>query len=69
VYQDLVVAPELDPAANLFLGREPHRRGILGQARHAGRPGATPARSQVDLVGVDASPNDVEGLKKGEYHA
>ncbi|MDQ0379520.1 ATP-binding cassette domain-containing protein [Amycolatopsis thermophila] len=31
VYQDLAVAPELDPAANLFLGREIKRRGILGR--------------------------------------
>ncbi|MEV5297469.1 ATP-binding cassette domain-containing protein [Amycolatopsis methanolica] len=31
VYQDLAVAPELDPAANLFLGREIHRKGILGR--------------------------------------
>ncbi|GAA2348013.1 ATP-binding cassette domain-containing protein [Saccharopolyspora halophila] len=30
-YQDLAVAPELDPAANLFLGREIHRPGILGK--------------------------------------
>jgi simple sugar transport system ATP-binding protein len=30
VYQDLAVAPDLDPAANLFLGRELRRRGILG---------------------------------------
>jgi simple sugar transport system ATP-binding protein len=30
VYQDLAVAPDLDPAANLFLGRELHRPGILG---------------------------------------
>lgn len=30
VYQDLAVAPELDPAANLFLGREIRRPGILG---------------------------------------
>jgi simple sugar transport system ATP-binding protein len=30
VYQDLAVAPELDPAANLFLGRELRRPGILG---------------------------------------
>ena len=30
VYQDLAVAPDLDPAANLFLGRELKRRGILG---------------------------------------
>jgi simple sugar transport system ATP-binding protein len=30
VYQDLAVAPELDPAANLFLGREIRRKGLLG---------------------------------------
>ena len=30
VYQDLAVAPDLDPAANLFLGREIKRKGILG---------------------------------------
>jgi simple sugar transport system ATP-binding protein len=31
VYQDLAVAPELDPAANLFLGRELRRKGVLGR--------------------------------------
>jgi fructose transport system ATP-binding protein len=31
VYQDLAVAPALDVAANLFLGRELRRRGPLGQ--------------------------------------
>jgi simple sugar transport system ATP-binding protein len=31
VYQDLAVAPELDPAANLFLGREILRKGIRGK--------------------------------------
>ncbi|WP_134727796.1 ATP-binding cassette domain-containing protein [Amycolatopsis nivea] len=31
VYQDLAVAPELDPAANLFLGREIPRKGLLGK--------------------------------------
>jgi simple sugar transport system ATP-binding protein len=30
VYQDLAVAPDLNPAANLFLGRELTRRGPLG---------------------------------------
>jgi simple sugar transport system ATP-binding protein len=30
VYQDLALAPELDPAANLFLGREVRRPGVLG---------------------------------------
>jgi simple sugar transport system ATP-binding protein len=31
VYQDLALAPELDPAANLFLGRELMRPGLLGR--------------------------------------
>jgi simple sugar transport system ATP-binding protein len=31
VYQDLAVAAELDPAANLFLGREIRRKGLLGR--------------------------------------
>ncbi|MGW4246861.1 ATP-binding cassette domain-containing protein [Nocardia sp. NPDC004722] len=31
VYQDLAVAPDLDPAANLFLGRELLRAGVLGK--------------------------------------
>lgn len=31
VYQDLALAPELDAAANLFLGRERGRPGLLGR--------------------------------------
>jgi simple sugar transport system ATP-binding protein len=31
VYQDLALAADLDPAANLFLGREVRRRGVLGR--------------------------------------
>lgn len=31
VYQDLAVAPDLDPAANLFLGRELYRKGLRGK--------------------------------------
>jgi simple sugar transport system ATP-binding protein len=31
VYQDLALAPDLDPASNLFLGRELLRGGFLGQ--------------------------------------
>jgi simple sugar transport system ATP-binding protein len=30
VYQDLALAPDLDPSANLFLGRERLRSGVLG---------------------------------------
>lgn len=31
VYQDLALAPDLDPAANLFLGRELVKPGIMGR--------------------------------------
>ena len=31
VYQDLSVAPDLPPAANMFMGRERLRRGLLGR--------------------------------------
>ncbi|GAA2008267.1 ATP-binding cassette domain-containing protein [Catenulispora subtropica] len=31
VYQDLALAPDLDAAANLYLGRELYRRGLLGR--------------------------------------
>ncbi|MBX6763394.1 MAG: sugar ABC transporter ATP-binding protein [Rubrobacteraceae bacterium] len=31
VYQDLAAAPHLDAVANMFLGREKYRRGILGR--------------------------------------
>jgi simple sugar transport system ATP-binding protein len=31
VYQDLALAPEIDPAANMFLGRETMRSGLLGK--------------------------------------
>ena len=31
VYQDLALADTLDPTANLFLGRELRRRGVLGR--------------------------------------
>jgi simple sugar transport system ATP-binding protein len=31
VYQDLALAPELDPAANLYLGRELRKPGLLGK--------------------------------------
>jgi ABC-type sugar transport system ATPase subunit len=34
VYQDLALAADLDPAANLFLGRETLRPGVLGRWFH-----------------------------------
>ncbi len=38
VYQDLAVAPALDIATNLFLGREKRRAGPLGQRAAHARP-------------------------------
>ena len=38
VYQDLALAPELDPAANLFLGRELLRGGLLGKLGFLDKP-------------------------------
>ena len=38
VYQDLALAPELDPAANLFLGRELVRPGPLGKLGFLDKP-------------------------------
>ena len=40
VYQDLAVAPALDIATNLFLGREQRRKGVLGSVfRMLDKPG------------------------------
>ncbi|MFD0362245.1 ATP-binding cassette domain-containing protein [Nocardia sp. GCM10030253] len=62
VYQDLAVAPDLDPAANLFLGRELLRRGLAGKlgmldksamrsqaVEHFGRLGVTLQRADVPI--------------------
>lgn len=38
VYQDLALAPTLDPVANLFLGREIVRPGILGRMGFLDKP-------------------------------
>jgi len=38
VYQDLALAPELDSTANLFLGRETRRTGLLGRLGFIDQP-------------------------------
>jgi simple sugar transport system ATP-binding protein len=38
VYQDLALAPDLDAAANIFLGRELLRGGLLGKLRIMDKP-------------------------------
>jgi simple sugar transport system ATP-binding protein len=38
VYQDLALAPDLESAANLFLGREARRKGLLGKLGFLDKP-------------------------------
>jgi fructose transport system ATP-binding protein len=70
VYQDLAVAPALDIASNIFLGREARRRGPLGLAlrildKRAMRREA--ARHFADLkIGVQSMAQPVESLSGGQ---
>jgi fructose transport system ATP-binding protein len=73
VYQTLAVAPALDIATNLFLGREIRREGILGKFRMLDRKAMrTEARSQLDALGI-ATIQDitqlVETLSGGQRQA
>ncbi|MGI5499434.1 ATP-binding cassette domain-containing protein [Lentzea sp. CA-135723] len=54
VHQSLAVAPSLDIAANLFLGRERRRKGVLGSVfRMLDRAGMREeARRQLDALGI-----------------
>jgi fructose transport system ATP-binding protein len=70
VYQDLAVAPALDIASNIFLGREQRRRGPLGQAlrlldKRSMRREA--ARHFAELgIGVQSITQAVETLSGGQ---
>ena len=70
VYQDLAVAPALDIAANIFLGREQRRRGPLGLVlrmldKRAMRREA--ARHFAELkIGVQSMSQPVENLSGGQ---
>ena len=70
VYQDLAVAPSLDIASNIFLGRERRRRGPLGFVlrlldKRAMRLEAT--RHFADLqIGVQSMTQAVENLSGGQ---
>jgi fructose transport system ATP-binding protein len=70
VYQDLAVAPALDIAANIFLGRERRFRGPLGSVfrildKRAMRREA--ARSFAELrIGVQSITQPVENLSGGQ---
>jgi fructose transport system ATP-binding protein len=70
VYQDLAVAPALDIASNLFLGRELRRRGPLGGAfrmldKRKMRQEATRALAELQ-VGVQSVRVAVEKLSGGQ---
>jgi len=73
VYQTLAVAPALDIASNLFLGREIRRDGVLGRLRLLDRKSMrTAAREQLDALGI-ATIQDitqpVETLSGGQRQA
>ncbi len=70
VYQDLAVAPALDIAANIFLGREARRRGPLGLAlrmldKRAMRREAARQFSELK-IGVRSITQPVENLSGGQ---
>jgi fructose transport system ATP-binding protein len=70
VYQDLAVAPSLDIATNLFLGRESRRRGVLGRVlRMLDKPRMKrEARSHLDelKIGIQSIGQAVETLSGGQ---
>ncbi len=69
VYQDLALAPDLDVPANLFLGRELRRAGILGMFDMLDvRAMRTRAQSHLDTLGVKIKSIDqrVDTLSGGQ---
>jgi fructose transport system ATP-binding protein len=74
VHQSLAVSPSLDIAANLFLGRERRRPGVLGSVfRMLDRAGMRDeARRQLDALGIMTIQNPgqaVETLSGGQRQA
>jgi fructose transport system ATP-binding protein len=70
VYQDLAVAPALDIASNLFLGRELRRGGLAGQVfrmldKRAMRREAAHALSELK-IGIPSVRSAVEDLSGGQ---
>ncbi len=73
VYQTLAVAPALDIATNLFLGREIRKEGFLGMMRFLDRKAMrTEAKSQLESLGI-ATVQDItvpiENLSGGQRQA
>ncbi|MGV0111142.1 ATP-binding cassette domain-containing protein [Arthrobacter sp. CP30] len=74
VYQNLAVSPALDVAANLFLGREERRRGILGSVfRMVDTKGMRQkARAELTELGISTLQDvtvPVENLSGGQRQA
>lgn len=74
VYQTLAVAPSLDVAANLFLGREVRRKGVLGSVlRMTDRAGMRDrARRELRDLGISTLQDvtvPVENLSGGQRQA
>jgi fructose transport system ATP-binding protein len=73
VYQDLALAPALDIASNLFLGREQRRKGVAGTIfRRLDKPAMRhTARKHLDdlKVGIPAIGQAVENLSGGQRQA
>ncbi|MGH3374928.1 MAG: ATP-binding cassette domain-containing protein [Actinoallomurus sp.] len=70
VYQDLAVAPALDIASNLFLGRELRRKGVLGRVFRlldAKRMQTESSGHMQDLkIGIGSMSQSVETLSGGQ---
>jgi fructose transport system ATP-binding protein len=70
VYQDLAVAPALDIASNLFLGREVRRKGVLGRVFRlldAKRMQTESSAHMQDLkIGIGSMSQSVETLSGGQ---
>ena len=73
VFQDLAVAPSLDIATNIFLGRETRRRGVLGRLfRMLDKPRMRrEARSHLNelKIGIQSIGQSVETLSGGQRQA
>jgi fructose transport system ATP-binding protein len=73
VFQDLAVAPSLDIATNIFLGRETRRRGVLGRLfRMLDKPRMRrEARSHLNelKIGIQSIGQAVDTLSGGQRQA
>jgi simple sugar transport system ATP-binding protein len=72
VYQDAGLAPHLSISANVFLGREPRRRGVLGRLGFVdGRAMRGRAHAELDRVGIRVPGGDqpVRRLSGGQRQA